>query len=128
MQKSIDYREFRVQKTFVTILKRQKQQQQQQQGERLGTFPDPKLECNSGYARDVSTSPHLSSSFNVASPMEEFDPPGYVGGWDHMGSLDVESSLSTLQVDPPEAPLGGSQSCYGMPKVEFFPKESSTVT
>ena len=24
-----------------------------------------------------------------------------------MGSLDVKSSLSALQVDPPEAPLGG---------------------
>ena len=37
-----------------------------------------------------------------------------------MGSLDVESSLSALQVDPPEAPSGGGH-IYGMPtEVEIF--------
>ena len=59
VQKSIDYREFRVKQLLSPSLNGQKQQQQQ--GERLGTFPDPNLECNSGYARDVSTFPHLSS-------------------------------------------------------------------
>lgn len=34
---------------------------------------------------------------------------GTRGTWD-MGSLDVESSFSTFQVDP-QAPLGGSQLC-----------------
>ena len=35
--------------------------------------------------------------------MEEFED----GKTWEMGSLDVESSLSALQVDPPEAPWGG---------------------
>ena len=44
-----------------------------------------------------------------------------------MGSLDVESLLSALQVDPPEAPLGGSY-LWNACRSGDFPNESSPVT
>ena len=37
-----------------------------------------------------------------------------------MGSLDVKSSLSALQVDPPEAPLGGATELLWNAEVEIF--------
>ena len=55
-------------------------------GWKCRNFPHPKLDCNSWYERRFSTIFHQFQWHKnswitkyVISPMEEFDPPGYVG-------------------------------------------------
>ena len=85
-------------------------------------FPDRNLECNSGDERRFS--PHLSS-ISMWLAHGGVWPTGIRG---RMGSLDVKSSLSRCRLIHLRRLWGGSQSCCGMPKVEFFPNESSPVT